>query len=53
MGNLLSHVERMLTICFGNASSFVKQSQNRLTCLVDLIDPISTRAPRGGRKRNN
>jgi hypothetical protein len=52
VGNLLGHVDSMLTICFGNTSRFVKQFQYHLACFIELIDPISTRAPRGWRKLN-
>jgi hypothetical protein len=43
----------MLTICFGNASCFVKQFQYHLACFIELTGPISTRAPRGWCKLND
>jgi hypothetical protein len=34
---LLSHVERVLTVLFGHASRFVKQLENRLSCFVEAV----------------
>ena len=34
---LLGHAERMLAVCFGYTSSLVKQLQNSLACLIELI----------------
>jgi len=53
MRNLMGHIDSMLTICFGNTSCFVKQFQYHLACFIELIDPISTRAPRGWCKLND
>ena len=39
MGKFLSHVEGMVTICFGHARGFVKQSKN---CLPGFVELIST-----------
>ena len=50
---LLSHIESMLTICFGHAGGLMKQSKNCLPCFVDLIDTIRSRAPRSRCKRND
>ena len=41
MRQLLSHVQRVLTVLFGYASRFVKQIENRLSCFVELITAVA------------
>jgi hypothetical protein len=38
---LLSDVQRVLTVLFGYTSGFVKQIEDRLSCFVELIVPLS------------
>jgi hypothetical protein len=40
VGKFLSHLEGMLTVCFGHASGLVKQFQNGLPSFVELIGVI-------------
>jgi hypothetical protein len=53
MRKFLRYIERMLAIGFRDARSFMKQVQNGLPCLIELIGIIGSRVFRNRRKRNH
>ena len=50
MGQILSHVQRALTVLFGRPGCFVKQIDDRPSCFVELITTV--RACASWRKRD-
>ena len=53
VGKLLSHIKRMLTICFGHSGCLVKQPQNGLSRGIKLIAFPGPGGARCARKRDD
>src|SRR3984885_69520 len=53
MGKLLCHLEGLLTVCFGHSGGLVKQSQDGLSCVVQLIHIVSLSCIFRGRCKRN